>query len=339
MMLFDAKYLTRTHRRAFTLIELLVVIAIIAVLIALLLPAVQQAREAARRSQCRNNLKQIGLAVFNYESNFRCFPMGSYQQYYKVPNWRAHLLPYLDQAPVYTKLDFVGGSFGSSASAFAPALSSTNVVLANFLMPVYVCPSSSLSPTVGDAGSTYNNSNNVLLHMYVGISGASPDPAGRTVGSASNYGGVYTNNGSMLHNQLTRQRDMTDGGSNIIMIGEQSGRVGTLDIRSAYYGGWTGSKFEGDGNTNTIPVDGTYPGGRDSWGSGLTSVQYAFNSKTTAGGSDSSWDPNTILNSYHIGGIQVLMGDGSVRFVSDNISFQTVQKLAVRDDGQVIGDF
>lgn len=321
------------RRRAFTLIELLVVIAIIAVLIALLLPAVQQAREAARRSQCKNNLKQLGLALFNYEESMRCFPLGSYQPFFKVPNWRGQILPYLDQAPVYNKFDFVNGSFSGNG------LTSTNTVLANLSMPVYVCPSSSLNPTVSDGTATYNNSQRTLMHMYVGISGSYPDPAGRTVGSTSNYGGYYTNNGSLLHHQITRQRDLTDGGSNVFLLGEQSGRVGLIDLRSAYYGGWTGSKFDVDGSTDTIPVSGSYPAGRDSWGTGLTSIQYAINSKTTAGGSDNTWDPNTILNSFHVGGIHVLMGDGAVRFISNSTDFLTVRKLAARDDGQVVGEF
>ena len=101
----------RSRHRGFTLIELLVVIAIIAVLIALLLPAVQQAREAARRTQCKNNLKQIGLAVFNYESTNTCFPMrtiyqtvGTAQGKYFGPFYG--MLPYLDQAPLYNLIDF-----------------------------------------------------------------------------------------------------------------------------------------------------------------------------------------------------------------------------------------
>jgi prepilin-type N-terminal cleavage/methylation domain-containing protein/prepilin-type processing-associated H-X9-DG protein len=332
-MLPCLRWSIRGRRRAFTLIELLVVIAIIAVLIALLLPAVQQAREAARRSQCKNNLKQLGLAIYNYEGTFTCFPPGSYNPFQRMPNWRAHLLPYLDQAPLYSKFDF-------NASFSGNGLTSTNVVLANLSMPVYVCPSSALNPTVSDGSNTFNNSNNTLMHMYVGISGATPDPAGRTTyGSASNYGGFYTNNGALLHNQITRQADLSDGSSNVMMIGEQSGRVGLVDVRSAYYGGWSGSKFDADGNTDVVPVSGSFPGGRDSWSTGLTSIRYAINSKTTAGGSQYPWDPNTVLNSFHTGGVHICMGDGSVRFLSDSTNFLTVQKLAVRDDGQVVGDF
>ena len=314
---------SKSRSRGFTLIELLVVIAIIAVLIALLLPAVQQAREAARRSQCKNNLKQLGLAMFNYEETHRTFPLGSYAPHTTMANWRAHLLPFLDQSPVYMRLNFNGGIFTSGS--LTPG---SNDVLANLSMAVYVCPSSSLNPTVGGQG----NSQNTLMHMYIGISGAYPDPALRTVGSLSNYGGFYANNGSMLHNQITRIADFTDGSSNTMLIGEQSGRVGAADIRSAYYGGWCGTTF-------TAPVSAAVPASNDSWSTGLTTIQYQINAKTAALGSDNPYDANTVLNSFHVGGIHMLMGDGTVRFLSENANMDTVRKLAARDDGTVVGEF
>ena len=308
--------------RGFTLIELLVVIAIIAVLIALLLPAVQQAREAARRSQCKNNMKQLGLAIFTYEETHRCFPLGSFAPFNTVANWRAHILPYIDQGPLYATLNFNGQSFAGNS------LGAANAILSGLSIPVYVCPSSTLSPTVGGI----NNQQNTLMHMYVGSSGSYPDPSGAVVGSASNYGGFYTNNGAFAHNQITRLSNFTDGGTNTFLLGEQSGRIGTQDIRSAYYGGWTGTTFSG-------PVTSATPGGADSWSTGLTSIQYPINSKTTAAGSDNPWDANTVLNSFHVGGIHVTLGDGSVRFVSENIDMLTVRKLGACSDGQVVGEF
>ena len=310
-----------SRRIGFTLIELLVVIAIIAVLIALLLPAVQQAREAARRTQCKNNMKQIGLALHNYESTSGCFPIGSYSPWNTVPNWRLQLFPYFDQAPLYSRMDFT--------QSFAGNVTTTNTTtLSKLVLAGYVCPSSPLDP----CANIVNNQNNIQIPMYVGISGATPDVASRTVGSSSNYGGFYTNNGMLLHNQLTRIRDAVDGTTNVIVVAEQSGRVGTTDMRSGYYGGYTGTTFGG-------LVSGTNPAGADSWSTGLTSVQYRFNAPTMAAGSDNPWDANTVVNSLHVGGVHALLGDGSVRFISDNTDFTVVRNLCSRDDGIPVGDF
>jgi type II secretory pathway pseudopilin PulG len=303
------------------LIELLVVIAIIAVLIALLLPAVQQAREAARRTQCKNNMKQIGLSLHNYESTSNCFPIGSYSPFNTVPNWRLQIFPYFDQAPLYNKMDF--------AQSFAGNVATTNTtILSKLVLQTYVCPSSALDPCANIS----NNTQFIQIPMYVGISGAYPDVAGRTVGSSSNYGGYYTNNGMLLHNQLTRIRDAVDGTSNVMIVAEQSGRVGTTDMRSGYYGGYTGTTFAG-------AVTASVPNGADSWSVGLTGVQYKINAPTLAGGSDNPWDPNTVINSFHTGGIHGLLSDGSVRFVSDNIDINLLRNLCSRDDGIPLGDF
>ncbi|MDX1967468.1 MAG: DUF1559 domain-containing protein [Planctomycetaceae bacterium] len=314
----------RTRSRAFTLIELLVVIAIIAVLIALLLPAVQQAREAARRTQCKNNLKQIGLALHNYHDQFSCWPLGSNGAFTLVPNWRLLIFPQLDQGAMYSSLDF-----NSAARSFAGNTSGPNQdKLSKYTVAAYVCPSSVLDP-IADL------TNNPKLHqtpMYVGISGSFPDPAGRTVGSASNYGGFYTNNGMFQHNKQTRIRDGIDGTSNILMVAEQSGRVGTADIRSGYYGGWTGTTF-------SQPVTASFPNGADSWSVGLTGIQYQINLKTAPAGGNNPWDANTIINSFHDGGIHGLLTDGSVRFVSDNVDFGILRQIGSRDDGVSVSDY
>ena len=137
--------------RGFTLIELLVVIAIIAVLIALLLPAVQQAREAARRTQCRNNLKQIGLALHNYLSTHTVFPFGKGAPYVGAAGyarWSQHamILPYIDQAPLYNSIDFNNppGTPGmAGVIAFMPAFvspSAANMVASQTVIPGFMCP-------------------------------------------------------------------------------------------------------------------------------------------------------------------------------------------------------
>ncbi len=319
--------MSRRFRKGFTLIELLVVIAIIAVLIALLLPAVQQAREAARRTQCKNNMKQLGLAMHNYESTYTCWPIGSYytpagsSTYAGTPNWRMQIFPYFDQAPLFNSMNF-GLPFAGNV------VNANTTTLSNKVLTGYVCPSSPLNPCANIA----NNTQFIQTPMYVGISGAYPDVALRTVGSASSYGGFYTNNGMLLHNELTRMRDAVDGTSNTIMIAEQSGQVGTSDIRAGYYGGYSGTSFAN-------PVTSSNPGGGDSWSAGLTGVQYKINSPTTAGGSNSPYDANTVLNSFHTGGIHVLLSDGSVRFISNNIDFNTMANLCSRNDGVPVGDF
>jgi prepilin-type N-terminal cleavage/methylation domain-containing protein len=316
--------MSRRFRKGFTLIELLVVIAIIAVLIALLLPAVQQAREAARRTQCKNNMKQIGLSMHNYESSYTCWPIGSYgidQNPNMIPNWRLQIFPYFDQAPLFNSMNFTLSFAGNVVNANTTALS-------NKVLSTYVCPSSPLNPCANLA----SNSQFIQIPMYVGISGANPDVAGRTVGSNSNYGGFYTNNGMLLHNELTRMRDAVDGTSNTIMVAEQSGLIGTADLRSGYYGGYIGTNFGG-------PVTASNPAGKDSWSVGLSGLQYKINSPTTAGGSDKTYDANTVLNSFHTGGIHVLLSDGSVRFISNNIDFNTLANLCSRNDGIPVGDF
>ena len=321
-----ARSASRRGAKAFTLIELLVVIAIIAVLVAILLPAVQQAREAARQSTCKNNLKQLGIAMHSYHETHFCFPPGSTYPYTKGTNWRTHLLPYIDQVTLYNKLDFNLNTAG--------ATSGTNTVLNNLSIPVYTCPSSDLHPTVGGS----NNPSNLLMHMYIGIMGSTPDPAGRTVGSTSNYGGTYVNNGVLLVNDITRMRDLVDGSSQVLVIGEQSGRVnGTTDVRSAYYGGWSGASF-GPG-----PITGSYPAGADSWSTGVTGIMYSINYKDFAGSiptpSNSPYDANTILNSYHVGGIHGLLGDGAVVFLGQTIDMEVLRRLASRGDMKPVGEF
>src|SRR3569623_1120558 len=201
----------RSVRAGFTLIELLVVIAIIAVLIALLLPAVQQAREAARRSQCKNNLKQVGLALHNYADACKTFPLGQ-QGSIQKGGWRVALFPYLDQAPLYNNIN-TQDVYDSTA-------------LQGLVLPVWINPSSSLPATQPQVWVSWWTYNNHMVPSYQGIMGAYPDPAGRTsTYSASNYGGWWTNNGILVWNQVNGFNSCPDGASNTIIVGEQSGRV------------------------------------------------------------------------------------------------------------------
>ncbi|QDU01059.1 Type II secretion system protein G precursor [Gimesia chilikensis] len=189
--------------RGFTLIELLVVIAIIAILIALLLPAVQQAREAARRSTCKNNLKQIGIALHNYHDVARSFPPGSLfgdDEY----GWACMVLPYIEQANIYNQLDFAGQG-PDLTIALQPGVT-------DHVIPIYLCPSNSMSltksPVRGGAG---HNGVDLGGHARIDYSG-----------SLGSGGGAITGMFGKIKDTLspTKMRDVLDGTSNTIAVGE-----------------------------------------------------------------------------------------------------------------------
>ncbi|MCA9069052.1 MAG: DUF1559 domain-containing protein [Planctomycetaceae bacterium] len=325
--------------RGFTLIELLVVIAIIAILIALLLPAVQQAREAARRTECKNQMKQLGLALHNYHETYLTFPIGT-RTPISAPNWRVGILAFLDQTALYNQLDLnsqatIGGfstqredsgSYGYGTGA--------NSILAGLTIPGWNCPSSTNSTNASGQSPTYNNAERGQTMDYVGIAGATPDPGGSAVCSgATGYGGIFCENGMLYPNGNVRIAEVTDGSSNTIIVGEQSGKVGTQDIRANYHGGWAGF------TTGGLPSAMT----GSPWGSGISTMRYPINSDETVctggTGCDTTYDGNTVLNSFHPGGTQVLLVDGSVHFLSESINMDTFRRLSARNDGQVIGEF
>ncbi|MFO0929181.1 MAG: DUF1559 domain-containing protein [Gemmataceae bacterium] len=305
----------RRTRRGFTLIELLVVIAIIAILIGLLLPAVQKVREAAARMKCSNNLKQIGLALHNYESSYQCFPMGQGPGVNSA-GWAIQLFPFMEQDNVYKQVNLtnVRGS----------------TVLDNLTIGTFVCPSMSLGTNTPFKPGWDATQCTHQVPSYIGIMGAYPDPIGRTTGTiyASNYGGWWASSGMLVANQKTRLSDCQDGLSNTFVLAEQSAAVGGNDYRSRYYTPW--GSF-----TQAQPIN-ALPAGQDAWGVGLTCVAYAINSPTAGAGANIPYGGNTIINSQHTNGVQMLAGDGSVRFVAQTVDFPTFQRLCVRDDGQTV---
>lgn len=360
-------------RSGFTLIELLVVIAIIAVLIALLLPAVQQAREAARRTQCQNNLKQIGLAHHNYHDTFNSFTFGSRggTMWGQVTikdglNWRVSILPFLEQGTLYSKLN-LAGSF-SAGTSDAIAYTGGNEILKGLILAVYRCPSSSLDPFPANyynnagtlrtqpaaANGGFNNQGRGMAIQYVGIQGAAPDlswvPDSAETSAQSNTDlgangfrdcgqGWSCDQGLLTVNATQTIGAASDGTSNTILVAEQSGYSWSVvnnvltpsDRSSNYYGGWAGAR-----NRNMV-IRGTPC--TDHWQTGTTCIRQPPNSKLADAGNGEPYRNNTTINSFHTGGVFALLGDGSVRFVSENIDFQSLKKLAARNDGQVVGEF
>ena len=323
----------RARLRAFTLIELLVVIAIIAVLIALLLPAVQQARESARRSQCKNNLKQIGLALHNYHEVFSVLPPGEVNC--KAPclgyangntghNWMACILPQIDQAPLFNQFNDGGAGFTGGGTGIASHDAAVKTQL-----PVYVCPSSPLAKINGYSWSNSSYLGTLGSTDYMGIMVASPD--GSTRGTFGAFG-LNSKNGF---------RDMTDGSSNVMVVGEYSGlakgqpmsSIKTAGPEQTY--GWfnTGAWYGFWDNTTS----GTYAIQLGAIKTVWSSPNLTYYLGTGASSAANSFTQS--LKSQHVGGVHILMGDGAVRFLSENVNVATLRNLANMADGNSLGEF
>lgn len=317
--------LTRSHRRpGFTLIELLVVIAIIAILIALLLPAVQQAREAARRSTCRNNLKQIGLAMHNYHDAHSVLPTGAFHLDYSSTGanglrgscWMHHILPFVDQAPFYNQ-------------HLAPRMSSNNPFsddneiyrVAGRFTPfsVFACPS---DPSMGAI------TNNGWMGNYIASAGST---------DFGTYGSGHGEdmNGVLYHQSRTRIADIVDGTSNTMMASEGIIRGGRSNPHNNWGNpadywntGWAGIYFSALEPPNTPLSDRVHTCRSTSWPlSPCTSI------------SGSGANARNFARSMHPGGVHVLFCDGAVRFISSNIDTVTFRALATRMGHEVIGEF
>jgi prepilin-type N-terminal cleavage/methylation domain-containing protein len=317
---------TLSRHRGFTLIELLVVIAIIAILIALLLPAVQQAREAARRTQCKNNLKQLGIALHNYHDTVNAFPPGGLggtgDQVMKA-SFFTFLLPYIDQAPAYNRMNFASGfSQNGGATISADML----VTLASIYVPMLNCPSSELKTV-----ETKVDPIPIQRPNYVGIASAVFSPVDGTTNSqtAGSYGWWIGNTGVLHAGSKVRIRDITDGTTNVIVISEQGRpQADNVDRRSCMHGGgaWKGCYLGGESNSGTFCQN-------------LTNIAYGINNMATGlTYATQPYESSIPLSSRHTGGVHALKADGSVNFLSENINFVTLMRLAHKNDGQIVGE-
>ncbi|MCA9090605.1 MAG: DUF1559 domain-containing protein [Planctomycetaceae bacterium] len=321
------------NRRGFTLIELLVVIAIIAILIALLLPAVQQAREAARRTECKNKLKQLGLALHNYHDTHTIFPPQAIFSYgggsnaYYGHTYNTFLLPYVDQAPLYNQLNFtaasdaggnntaLGGKFFSFQSCpsnpYASKIANYDANPASQGACYVVC-----SGPASYLGNSWTTSSSTTANTDCFFSGS---PAYCTSGGNVTFQSGMFGMGNRAKNYCSRMRDITDGTSNTLAMGEVRPELnGYFGMWAIQQGGFcTAQKINSPqriipaGGITTVPTT-LYPDGLGA---------------------------NIGMSSFHVGGAQVVLADGSVRFLSENMSLATLNYLAHKSDGSTVGEF
>lgn len=306
------------RRNGFTLIELLVVIAIIAILIALLLPAVQQAREAARRSQCKNNLKQIGLALHNYHDAHACFPFGwgGTTPASGSPAYSAisQILPFLDQGPLYNVIDFS-----------LPLTDANNASARTQELTVLRCPSdfTNPQPQSGGAINYYANKGNGILWQ------------------APNQNGMF------VYRTCIKFRDVTDGASNTAAFSERlltDGNNGTVNPDSDVYLSLNDPSDPNEAVQMCAAVDITDLANQFPifMGAPWMNGQHTYLHVDGPNRRSCGFYPTKATmpaSSRHPGGVHTLLVDGSVRFVSENIDLETWRAVGSRSDGEVIGSF
>ncbi|MBI1346933.1 DUF1559 domain-containing protein [bacterium] len=342
------------RRRGFTLIELLVVIAIIAILIALLLPAVQQAREAARRTQCRNHMKQIGLALHNYHDRHQSFPIGVTETNSQL-SWHAFILPDLDQAPLYNRFQFQDGIYGSQP----------NGELCLQRIPTYFCPSGGIERSPREFWPVWWDTANVgkpqvftvSAHYYGVLGPLAPNPyagpnngPGKPNTNPNDPTGPSTNGGPSSGDPQNNFPRFDPGGP---------GNDGTFPEADYCKGG--PNTHGGFGNTGILTLDkatrigevtdgvsNTLLVGELSWNSanvyrcwfrgvngcgtgGSKNIKYHFFQRKFT-----IWYANDVsFGSEHVGGCHWVFGDGRVNFLSENMDLQLLKKLSSRNLNEV----
>ncbi|MBI3462637.1 MAG: DUF1559 domain-containing protein [Planctomycetes bacterium] len=323
----NSQQLARERRQGFTLIELLVVILILSLLVALLLPAVQFAREAARRATCANNLKQVGLAIAAYDESSRSLPIGCRNQRAAGtlptigPAWWAGVLPHMDQAALYSRLDL-----SSASSGFVALHAANGMAVDRVAIPAMVCPSSPLPPwfTVGRF--------TIMAPSYVGISGAAADARSRTSPCCiPKVDGQISSGGLLVANRSVKLPEVTDGTAHTLLVGETSDfAVNSQGVKFRIDGGSVNGWLSGTNAPGTPPTYGTP--NNPCWN--CATIKYAVGTRQyDLPGIWNTHGPNNPLLSAHPGGAEALFLDASVRFLSATIELRTLQLLATRDDG------
>jgi len=303
-------------KRGFTLVELLVVIAIIGVLVALLLPAVQAAREAARRTQCSNKLRQLALACHNYHDTLLTLPSGGINTNTQTGTdwcskgstsetrapWSVLLLPYIEETNLYDKFNF-GQQFTSSSNV--PG-SSANDALFKLNNAKFQCPSSAISTR------SINNTD------YFAVQGGGPTPDCSTQGGVR----VFYKNGAMFWRSGINLAAITDGTSNTYLLGESRYCLTPTGRADGFHVGWaSGMKSDAFGAPLICAAAKEQP----------NSI------KQHGGNTDTLGIQTRLFGSFHPAGLHMAMADGSIQFVSNNISLALHQQTAIRDDGLPVG--
>jgi prepilin-type N-terminal cleavage/methylation domain-containing protein len=353
---------TRSLKRGFTLIELLVVIAIIATLVAILLPAVQQAREAARRSTCKNNLKQLGLAMHNYHDTYTAFPLAGMGRLNAGPivelGWTVSILPFIEQGPLYDQVSFDNGTYRGGTGQRG---NFKNEIALNRI-PGYMCPSATIekSPSTQEtvavgSGSPFGDGQPYTTHYYgmagpignldLNGDGDVSDPGERIFKSLNSNTSTYGRSGiegimrgptghkyssNSFQAPSVQFRDIQDGLSNTIAVMEISRDFPASAPATFLYRTWVRG-FAGYASSGSDSFGNTYAAAV-TIGANKNLVA-SINTAPTGLYNDGAWGSN------HKGGAQAVLGDGSVHFFSENMDFNTLRYLCTMAGGETTSPF